>query len=57
MSTVRVTKGAPTPEELCALLVALRLTAPGATLPPPRPKAPWLTPRGAADASPVSWSE
>jgi hypothetical protein len=32
---VRVVKGAPTPEELAALVVALRLVRPAADAPPP----------------------
>ncbi|WP_156725853.1 acyl-CoA carboxylase epsilon subunit [Streptomyces apocyni] len=54
---LRVTHGAPTAEELCAVLVALRLATTPAPAPKARrPRAPWSVPRAAADASPVSWA-
>lgn len=55
-----VTRGSPTPEELCAVLVALRLaTAPAGA--PAHPKSarrtdPWPVPRSAPPVSPVSWA-
>ncbi|MFE4259752.1 acyl-CoA carboxylase epsilon subunit [Streptomyces sp. NPDC056883] len=55
-----VLSGNPTPEELCAVLVALRLaSAPAAA--PAHPKSvrrtdPWPVPRSAPPVPPVSWA-
>jgi hypothetical protein len=58
-----VVSGSPTPEELCAVLVALRLaTAAGGGADRPvrprsvRPTGPWPVPRSAPQVSPVSWA-
>ncbi|MEU5955059.1 acyl-CoA carboxylase epsilon subunit [Streptomyces sp. NPDC047525] len=55
-----VVSGSPTPEELCAVLVALRLATAPAGAPagpePARRTAPWPAPRDAASVSPVSWA-
>ncbi|MFI2619115.1 acyl-CoA carboxylase epsilon subunit [Streptomyces sp. NPDC018584] len=55
-----VVSGNPTAEELCAVLVALRLAAAPAAS-PARPKPahrtdPWPVPRSAPPVAPVSWA-
>ena len=56
-----VTRGSPTPEEICAVLVALRAaravagTEPATAGPAPRGD-PWPVPRAAPAVSPVSWA-
>ncbi|MET7615974.1 acyl-CoA carboxylase epsilon subunit [Streptomyces sp. NPDC005408] len=54
-----VVSGSPTPEELCAVLVALRLAS--APAGPVHAKSarrtdPWPVPRSAPPVSPVSWA-
>ncbi|ATW49035.1 acyl-CoA carboxylase epsilon subunit [Streptomyces xantholiticus] len=55
-----VVSGSPTPEELCAVLVAVRLaTAPAEAATHPksaRRTDPWPVPRSAPPVSPVSWA-